>query len=583
MTLSLTFGELGISDPLLKALDHIGYKEPSPIQAKSIPLLMEGHNLLGQAQTGTGKTAAFALPILSKIDISRREPQILVLTPTRELAIQVSESFQSYGKYIKGLRILPVYGGTGMVSQLQQLKRGVHVVVGTPGRVMDHIRRNSLSLDGLCTLVLDEADEMLNMGFLEDIEWILERTPKNRQMALFSATMPGAIRDIALRHLPDARTVKIKTQTATVESVEQHYLEVTGMMSKLEGLARIIEVEDFDAMLVFVKTRTATVEVAEELKTRGYSCGALNGDMSQAMRERTIERLKNKSLDIVVATDVAARGLDVRRISHVVNYDMPNDSETYIHRIGRTGRAGQSGKAILFVKPQERRMLRVIEKATRQKITHMGLPTLRDISDRRIASFKQQIIETMNTQELDFFRHLVEELSQEQDRDERDIAAALACLLQREKPLRPREKKQRSEKKKNFQKKSRAAHNKHQFFDQPQTGAVAMERYRIDVGREHGVTPGDIVGAIANEANIDGEAIGHIRIYDDFSTVDLATGMPKFVFKFLRKVRVRNRPLNICRFVESKADMAPHNPGKSRTRTRQGKVSRDRVRKKWAK
>ncbi|WP_457571273.1 DEAD/DEAH box helicase [Desulfovulcanus sp.] len=568
MTLSLTFGELGISDPLLKALDHIGYKEPSPIQAKSIPLLMEGHNLLGQAQTGTGKTAAFALPILSKIDVSRREPQILVLTPTRELAIQVSESFQSYGKYIKGLRILPIYGGTGMVSQLQQLRRGVHVVVGTPGRVMDHIRRNSLSLDGLCTLVLDEADEMLNMGFLEDIEWILERTPKNRQMALFSATMPGAIRDIALRHLPDARTVKIKTQTATVESVEQHYLEVNGM-SKLEGLARIIEVEDFDAMLVFVRTRTATVEVAEELKARGYSCGALNGDMSQAMRERTVERLKNKSLDILVATDVAARGLDVRRISHVVNYDMPYDSETYIHRIGRTGRAGQSGKTILFVKPQERRMLRVIEKATRQKITPMGLPTLRDISERRIASFKQEIIETMNTQELDFFRRLVEELSQEQERDERDIAAALAYLLQREKPLRPKEKKQRSEKKKSFQKKSRAAHHRQRSSDQPETGAIAMERYRIDVGREHGVTPGDIVGAIANEANIDGEAIGHIRIYDDFSTVDLATGMPKFVFKFLRKVRVRKRPLNICRFVESKADMA-HTLGKSRAK--QGKL-----------
>ncbi|MBT8763134.1 DEAD/DEAH box helicase [Desulfohalobiaceae bacterium Ax17] len=570
MSLSLTFDELGISDPLLKAIDHIGYKAPSPIQAKTIPLLMEGHNLLGQAQTGTGKTAAFALPILTKIDTSCREPQVLVLTPTRELAIQVSESFQSYGKYIKGLRVLSVYGGASMVPQLQQLRRGVHIVVGTPGRVMDHIRRNTLSLNGLSTLVLDEADEMLNMGFLEDIEWILERSPKNRQMALFSATMPKGIREIALRHLPNAKTVKIKTQTATVESIEQQYLEVAGI-SKFEALARLIEVEDFDAMLVFVRTRTATVEVAEQLKARGYSCGTLNGDMSQAMRERTIEQLKNKSLDIVIATDVAARGLDVRRISHVVNYDMPYDSETYIHRIGRTARAGQSGKTILFVSPQERRMLRTIERATRQKITPMGLPTLQDISKRRIASFKQQIIDTVNTQKLDFFRRLVEELSQESDKEDRDIAAALAYLLQRENPLHPKEKKQRPEKKKSFQKMERAAHrgkNKQRPSGQAEAG---MERYRIDVGREHGVTPGDIVGAIANEANIDGEAIGHIKIYDDFSTVDLASGMPKFVYKFLKKVRVRSRPLNLSPFAETSSD-TKDTPRKSRSK--QGKIFR---------
>jgi len=367
------FGQLALAGPVLQALQEIGYESPSPIQAESIPHLLEGRDLFGQAQTGTGKTAAFALPLLSRLDLGLKQPQILVLTPTRELAIQVAEAFQAYARHLKGFHVVPIYGGQSMDTQLRQLRRGVHVVIGTPGRIMDHLRRKSLVLDSLRTLVLDEADEMLRMGFIDDVEWILEHTPAERQTALFSATMPDAIRRVAQKHLRDPREVRIKSGTTTVSTTKQRYWQVSGL-HKLDALTRILEVEDFDAVLIFVRTKTETVALAEKLEARGFAAAALNGDMNQALRERTVEQLKNEKLDIVVATDVAARGLDVQRISLVFNYDIPCDTESYVHRIGRTGRAGRPGSAILFVSPREMRMLRAIEKATRQPIEAMHLP-----------------------------------------------------------------------------------------------------------------------------------------------------------------------------------------------------------------
>ena len=365
----LTFQQLALSEPILKALNDVGYETPSPIQAETIPLLLSGRDVLGQAQTGTGKTAAFALPALSNIDVNQRDPQILVLAPTRELAIQVAEAFHKYAKHIKGFNVLPIYGGQEYGGQIRSLKRGVHAVVGTPGRVMDHIRKGTLNLDGLKTLVLDEADEMLRMGFIDDVEWILEQTPKTRQIALFSATMPTQVRRIATAHLTDPAQITIKMKTATANLIRQRFWPVSGM-HKLDALTRILEAETFDGMIIFVRTRIATVEVAEKLSARGFAASALNGDIPQAQRERTVDQLKKGKLDILVATDVAARGLDVERISHVVNYDIPHDTEAYIHRIGRTGRAGREGDAILFVAPRERRMLNAIERATSKKIEH---------------------------------------------------------------------------------------------------------------------------------------------------------------------------------------------------------------------
>ena len=357
----LTFQQLALSEPILKALNDVGYETPSPIQAETIPLLLSGRDVLGQAQTGTGKTAAFALPALSNIDVNQRDPQILVLAPTRELAIQVAEAFHKYAKHIKGFNVLPIYGGQEYGGQIRSLKRGVHAVVGTPGRVMDHIRKGTLNLDGLKTLVLDEADEMLRMGFIDDVEWILEQTPKTRQIALFSATMPTQVRRIATAHLTNPAEITIKMKTATANLIRQRFWPVSGM-HKLDALTRILEAETFDGMIIFVRTRIATVEVAEKLSARGFAASALNGDIPQAQRERTVDQLKKGKLDILVATDVAARGLDVERISHVVNYDIPHDTEAYIHRIGRTGRAGREGDAILFVAPRERRMLNAIER-----------------------------------------------------------------------------------------------------------------------------------------------------------------------------------------------------------------------------
>ena len=407
---AISFADLPLSEPVIKAVQDVGYETPSPIQAQSIPHILEGRDLLGLAQTGTGKTAAFALPLLSRIDMKQREPQVLVLTPTRELAIQVAEAFQRYARHMRGFHVLPVYGGQDMRSQLRGLSRGAHVIVGTPGRVMDHIRRESLKLDGLKTVVLDEADEMLRMGFVDDIEWIMEHTPEERQVALFSATMPYQIRKIADTHLSNPATVEIQAKTATVDTITQKVCMVSGF-HKLDALTRVLEVEPFDAMIIFVRTKTATVELAEKLEARGFAAAALNGDMSQALREKVVDRLKKCSLDILIATDVAARGLDVERMSHVVNYDIPYDAEAYVHRIGRTGRAGRQGTAILFATHRERRMLRAIETATRQRIDTMRLPSMSDVRDTRIRQFKEDVVKAMDMgDELSVFREIVNEL-----------------------------------------------------------------------------------------------------------------------------------------------------------------------------
>lgn len=428
------FRDLGLSDPLLKALDDVGYETPTQIQAQTIPALLEGHDLVGQAQTGTGKTAAFALPLLTKIDIQKNIPQLLVLAPTRELAIQVSEAFQRYAKHIRGFHVVPIYGGQDYGGQFRQLKRGVHVVVGTPGRVMDHMRRGTLNLSGLRGLVLDEADEMLRMGFIDDVQWILEQTPPERQIALFSATMPEIIRKIARQHLRQPKEINIKVRTATADTIRQKFWMVSGL-HKLDALTRILEAETFDGMLIFVRTKIATQELAEKLQARGFSSAALNGDISQQQRERTLARLKQGTLDILVATDVAARGLDVDRISHVVNFDIPTDTESYIHRIGRTGRMGKSGDAILFVSPRERHLLRNIERAVGQKIQEMELPSTEIINDRRVAAFKQRITDALATEELEPFRKMIEQYQQEHNIPAIEIAAGLAKMVQGDTPL----------------------------------------------------------------------------------------------------------------------------------------------------
>jgi ATP-dependent RNA helicase DeaD len=545
-----SFRALNIAEPLLKALDEIGYETPSPIQAQAVPPLLEGKDLLGHAPTGTGKTAAFALPLLSRLDMKNKSVQIMTLTPTRELAIQVAEAFQRYASHIKGFHVLPVYGGQEYSGQIRQLRRGVQVVVGTPGRVMDHMRKGTLKLDGLQALVLDEADEMLRMGFIDEVSWILEQTPANRQMALFSATMPKEVERIARRHLNKPQEISIKAKTATAETIRQRYWQVSGF-HKLDALTRILEVESFDAILMFVRTKTATAELAEKLEARGYRAAAMNGDMAQAHREQTVERLKRGSLDILVATDVAARGLDLDRISHVVNYDIPYDAEAYIHRIGRTGRAGRKGEAILFVAPRERRMLSVIERATRQKIERLELPTTETVNNKRIADFKQKITDTLALGELAFMQNLVEQYRNEHDVPALDIAAALAKLTIGDKPLLLAPDKDR--KARRFEEKAprgkgdktRGKSHRDRPLPEPDSD---KQRYRIEVGHEHGVKPGNIVGAIANEAGLDGEHIGHIEIEQQFSTVDLPVGMPRDIFMDLKKVRVCGRPMKISVF-----------------------------------
>lgn len=584
------FNQLALKTPLLKALDEVGYETPSPIQAQTIPLLLAGRDILGQAQTGTGKTAAFALPILSNLDLKQKDPQVMVLVPTRELAIQVAEAFQKYARYMKGFHVLPVYGGQDYRGQIRALQRGVHVVVGTPGRVMDHMRRGTLKLNKLSTLVLDEGDEMLRMGFIDDVEWILEQTPSDRQIALFSATLPQQIRRIASKYLNEPAQITIKVKTTTADTIRQRFWPVSGV-HKLDALTRILEAESFDAMLIFVRTKTATAELSEKLAARGYSSAPLNGDIQQKQRERTIEQLKKGKLDILVATDVAARGLDVRRISHVVNYDIPNDTEAYVHRIGRTGRAGRQGDAITFVAPREKRLLHAIEKATRKKIEIMDLPSTELINDKRIAGFKQRITDTLATEELGMFYQMIEQYQQEHNIPALEIAAALAQLLQGDAPFLLQNKPQ-SKTNKSFKKDEGPSRNK-QARKEPDRSSrkgappeAGMQRFRIEVGHSHEVKPANIVGAIANEAGLDSQYIGRIDIHDDYSLVDLPEGMPKDIFNNLKNIRMSGQQLKISRFEKEKksgkSDKRAKDKGKRRNKdeTRSKKSSKKKARKK---
>ena len=593
----LSFRDLALSDPVLRALSDVGYEAPSPIQAATIPVLLSGKDMLGQAQTGTGKTAAFALPALSRIDLSLHEPQVLVLVPTRELALQVSEAFLKYAAHIKGFHVLPIYGGQSYQPQLNALRRGVHVVVGTPGRVIDHMNRGTLKLSALTLLVLDEADEMLQMGFVDAVESILEQTPPQRQVALFSATMAAPIRRIAAKHLRTPVEVTIKSKTSTATNIRQRYWMVSGMQ-KLDALTRILEAETFDGMLVFTRTKQSTVELAEKLEARGFAAAALNGDIPQALRERTVQRLKAGQIDILVATDVAARGLDVERIGHVVNYDVPYDTESYVHRIGRTGRAGRKGEAILFIAPRERNMLRAIERATRQAIEPMNLPTVDAVNALRITRFKQRVTETMAGADVAAFRPMVEQLEAETGLPLIDIAAALASLAQGTTPLliaagptrggeepggpaarREASFESRGERPRSFDRPRAAdrapAADRQAFAEakpaerrpderarpdavresRPRPASGLMETFRIEVGAAHGIKPSNVVGAIANESGIEGVHIGRVDIRDDHSYVDLPEGMPKQIFKVLQKVLVAGRELRITKVGEK-----PPNP-----------------------
>jgi len=582
----VSFSDLNLSKPILDAIVKVGYETPSPIQSATIPLLLDGCDVLGQAQTGTGKTAAFALPILSTIDPKAPGPQALVLAPTRELAIQVAEAFQVYASQLKGFHVLPIYGGQEYGTQLRALKRGVQVVVGTPGRVMDHIRKGTLKLANLQTLVLDEADEMLRMGFIDDVEWILEQMPEKHQTALFSATMPEPIRRIAQKYLNSPKEVKIKVKTTTASTIRQRYWEVSGL-HKLDALTRILEVESFGGIIIFVRTKIATEELADKLEARGYNSAALNGDIAQKTRERIVERLKSGDLDILVATDVAARGLDVERVTHVINYDIPYDTESYVHRIGRTGRAGRSGDAILFVAPRERRMLKAIERATKQNIELMKLPSTEEVNDQRISKFKQRITDTLSSHDISFYSQVLDNYQQEHNIPALEIAAALAKLLQGSTPLLLKKEAQRKESKSRNEdrppRRERESHNDNraQRSERPQRERKSrqpdegMERFRLEVGHAHGVKPGNIVGAIANETGLDSEFIGQIDIQDEHSFIDLPQGMPKEVTRILQSTWVVGRQLKLSRANDSAAK-EKSKPYKDKTTKPRAKPSKAR-------
>jgi ATP-dependent RNA helicase DeaD len=580
------FSDLKLNPALLRILTELGYEAPSPIQAATIPLLLQGRDVLGQAQTGTGKTAAFALPILAGIDIRPGAPQALVLAPTRELAIQVAEAFQRYATHIPGFHVLPIYGGQSYGPQLSALRRGVHVVVGTPGRVIDHLEKGSLDLSQLKSLVLDEADEMLRMGFIDDVEAILQKTPEERQTALFSATMPSAIRRIAQTYLRDPAEVTIAAKTGTAENIRQRYWLVSGM-HKLDALTRILEAEPFDGMIIFTRTKLGTEELAGKLEARGFSAAAINGDMAQQQRERTVQMLKDGKIDILVATDVAARGLDVERISHVINYDVPYDPESYTHRIGRTGRAGRSGEAILFITPRERNLLKTIERATRQPVSPLTLPTIQAVNDVRIARFKDQITDTLAAGGLETFQSLIEDYEREKNVPAIEIAAALAKLARGDVPLllekkhrepqediRPEARPARPERSnRTFEPQERfERHERKERIDRaPETG---MQTFRIEVGHVHGVKPGNIVGAIANEAGLEAKYIGRIDIHDDYSTIDLPDTMPDDILTHLKKVWVAGQQLRIRR--EGEGDHVHEAPVEHVANTRPAAVKKDK-------
>ncbi|MDY0191602.1 MAG: DEAD/DEAH box helicase [Desulfuromonas sp.] len=574
MMLSPEFSALGIEENLLKALHDLNYKQPSPIQEQCIPLLLAGNNLLGTAQTGTGKTAAFALPLLTQIDASQKYPQLLVLAPTRELAIQVAEAINDFAKYLSEVKVLAVYGGQPMYQQLKALHNGVQVIVGTPGRIMDHMKRGSLKLERIKAVVLDEADEMLRMGFIDDVETILGATPPKCQCALFSATMPPAIRRVAQKYLGDAQEVQIASRTSTVEQIEQSYLMMRSNQ-KFDVLSRILEADDYNGTIIFVRTKTATVEIAERLEAKGHAVAALNGDLSQQIRERTIERLKQGQLDIIVATDVAARGLDVDRISHVFNYDIPFDTEAYIHRIGRTGRAGRTGKAILFVCPPERRLLKTIERATKRQIPLMQIPSGEQIGARRIENFTKKLLATLANQQLEPLREIVQDLARQEALDITDIAAALAYQIQEKNTLFPKlanlqmpsidDRKERGSSSSNRSKERGGRREDNQ----------PMKRYRLAVGRRHNITPRDIVGAFTNEGRINIRTIGRINLFTEHCTVDLAESLSAQEIKQLQGIKLRQHDIKLQELAENSAprEKKPYSGKKSAPRAERSKPS----------
>ena len=545
------FADLGLDAAVLKALKDVGYETPSAIQAATIPPLLAGRDVLGTAQTGTGKTAAFALPILSQLDLAQKTPQALVLAPTRELALQVCEAFESYAGHLRGVHVLPVYGGQGYGQQLSALRRGVHIVVGTPGRIMDHLDKGTLDLSELRFLVLDEADEMLKMGFAEDVETILADTPAGKQVALFSATMPAQIRRLAGTYLKDAEEINVKAKTSTATNITQRYL-IVSYPQKVDALTRILEVENFEGMIVFTRTKNETETLAEKLRARGYAAAAINGDVAQAQRERTVNQLKDGKLDILVATDVAARGLDVERISHVVNFDLPIDTESYVHRIGRTGRAGRSGDAISFVTPRERRMLASIEKATRQPLTEMALPSADDVNATRLTRFDDAITAALaETERIDRFRDIINHYVTHHDVPEADVAAALAVVAQGETPLLLDEDPPAPARRERFERDDRGRDrsdrdrdDRPRRDDRRRSGGPTAT-YRIEVGRRHKVEPRQIVGALANEGGLRREDFGAIQIRPDFSLVELPADLSRETLQRLEGTRISGRLIEI--------------------------------------
>jgi ATP-dependent RNA helicase DeaD len=561
-TEAVAFDSLGLPENLLSAVLSIGFSSATDIQAQTIPHLLEGKDVLGEAQTGTGKTAAFGLPALAKIDTAIKKPQLMVLAPTRELAMQVAEAIESFGKHMKGLRVATLYGGQSYGPQFQQLERGAQVVVGTPGRLMDHLRRKSLKLADLRVCVLDEADEMLNMGFLEDIQWILDHLPKTTQMCLFSATMPPAIRKIANRFLKDPEHIKIAAVKKAKANITQYAWKVTGI-TKMTALERIAEIVDYDAMIIFVRTRNDTVDVAEKLERAGYPALALNGDMNQAQRERCIDQMKSGKSSILVATDVVARGLDIPRISLVINYDLPGDNEAYVHRIGRTGRAGREGTAISFVRPREMYSLRHYERLTSGKVESYELPNVQELGQKRIARAQQEISDVISNKDLKSMREIIESMATESELSVLELAAALLYQKQLKQPFQPkedpkprrdsRERNERGDRNNRGERNNRRdarGDNRSNREDRPRKAKVARndidwQTYRLEVGKEHGARPGDIVGAIANEISLDSSYIGAINLHDKHSFVQLPKGIPADLFKQLKGVRVRRQPLAI--------------------------------------
>ena len=577
----VNFQDLGLDASLLAAIESSGYTTATPIQARAIPPLLAGRDVLGQAQTGTGKTAAFALPMLQRLDIQRAVPQVLVLTPTRELAIQVAEAFERYGSALPGFRVAAIYGGQDYQVQFRELDRGVHVIVGTPGRVMDHLRRGSLKLDDLRGLVLDEADEMLRMGFAEDVEWVLTQTPSKRQIALFSATMPVEIRRIAQQHLRNPEEITIQDRTSAADTVRQRFLVVPPPQKQM-ALARVLEAEPIDGAIVFVKTKNTTACLAEFLAGQGHRVAALSSDVAQKQRERIVDHLRAGKLDVIVATDVAARGLDVQRISHVINYDFPFDSESYVHRIGRTGRAGRTGDAILFLNAHERHLLRRIERATGQPIEPMEVPSARSINQRRMARFHERITAALARPDIEKFQSIVEQYrAQFPDVSVEQLGAALAAMAVGDAPLFVADDLPQS----GFRESRGVREGGRPPFDDrgPRPGrrddrrslervpSGPMETFRIEVGRSHGVKPGNIVGAIANEAGLTSSHIGRIEIFDQHCLVDMLAGMPQQTFLTLKQVIVAGRPLNISRSAPgatkpAKPSIAPPPPAASKSR-----------------